>query len=83
MYLEILTPDTKVFEGEVEAVQLPGKKGLFEVLTGHAPIISDLEEGKIRIKTSNDEQIINIDGGVVEVLENKIVVLVEAVLEKG
>lgn len=78
MFLEILTPDKKIFEGEIDAVRFPGKKGLFEVLNDHAPIISDLEEGKIRIKTSNDEQIINIDGGVMEVLNNKIVVLIES-----
>ena len=49
MHLEIITPETKIFAGEVEAVQLPGLDGLFQVLKGHAPIISALGKGKVKI----------------------------------
>ena len=79
MYLEIITPDKKVFEGEVKLVQLPGSKGGFEILKNHAPIISTLEKGILRIKDANDkEHEFEVDGGVVENKSNKIIVLVES-----
>ncbi|HSI90990.1 MAG TPA: ATP synthase F1 subunit epsilon [Adhaeribacter sp.] len=80
MHLEIITPDKKVFEGEVIGAMFPGTGGAFEVLNNHAPLISTLENGPVRIHTSAGYQFITIDGGVVEVLNNKIVVLAEAVL---
>jgi len=79
MTLEILTPDKKIFEGEVTAVTVPGTMGSFQILRDHAPIISTLEDGPVIIKTKTDEEIIVIKGGVVEVLKNKIIVLAEGV----
>ncbi|WP_367864288.1 ATP synthase F1 subunit epsilon [Pedobacter sp. WC2423] len=79
MTLEILTPDKKVFEGEVTAVTVPGTMGSFQILRDHAPIISTLEDGPVIIKSKADEQIFIIKGGVVEVLKNKIIVLAEGV----
>lgn len=79
MTLEILTPDKKVFEGEVTAVTVPGTIGSFQILKDHAPIISTLEDGPVIIKSKTSEQIITIKGGVVEVLKNKIIVLAEGV----
>lgn len=79
MILEILTPDKKVFEGEVNAVTVPGTMGSFQILKDHAPIISTLEDGPVIIKTKTDEQTFMIKGGVVEVLKNKIIVLAEGV----
>jgi F-type H+-transporting ATPase subunit epsilon len=80
MYLEIITPDKKVFEGEVKLIQLPGSKGGFEMLKNHAPIISTLEKGTIKIEDMNNkEQLFEINGGVVENKANKIIVLVESV----
>jgi len=79
MYLEIITPDKKVFEGEIKLIQLPGSKGAFEMLNNHAPIISTLEKGRIKIQDKNGkEQFFDIDGGVVENKSNKIIVLVES-----
>mgnify|MGYP000580067111 CR=1 FL=1 len=49
MLLEIITPEHQIFSGEVEAVQLPGKDGLFQVLNAHAPIISTLKGGMVKI----------------------------------
>ncbi|MBB6500825.1 ATP synthase F1 subunit epsilon [Pedobacter cryoconitis] len=79
MKLEILTPDKKVFEGEVTAVTVPGTMGSFQILKDHAPIISTLEDGPVIIKSKTDEQTFIIKGGVVEVLKNKIIVLAEGV----
>ena len=55
MTLEILTPDKKVFEGEVTAVTVPGTLGSFQILKDHAPIISTLEDGPVIIKSKTDD----------------------------
>ncbi|HEY0054470.1 MAG TPA: ATP synthase F1 subunit epsilon [Pedobacter sp.] len=80
MTLEILTPDKKVYEGEVTSVTVPGTAGSFEILNNHAPIISTLEDGKVIIRSSgkNEERFV-IKGGVVEVVDNKITLLAEGV----
>jgi len=80
--LEILTPEKKVFEGTVELVKVPGTKGSFAILNMHAPIISTLEKGEVKVKKSeNHEQIFTISGGVVEVRDNKIIILAESIIE--
>ena len=81
MYLDILTPDQKVFSGGITSVQVPGASGSFEVLTNHAPIISILEKGDVTVRLLKEEQIFKIDGGVVEVLNNKVIVLAESILK--
>jgi F-type H+-transporting ATPase subunit epsilon len=81
MYLEIITPDKSVFAGEVASAQFPGVQGSFEVLNNHAPLISTLENGRIRITSATGNQYFQVDGGVVEVLNNKIIVLAEAITE--
>ena len=79
MYLEIITPDKKIFEGEVSLIQVPGSKGAFEILKNHAPIISTLDKGVIKIKDkAGNEQLFEVDGGVIENKANKIIVLVES-----
>ncbi|HSY61682.1 MAG TPA: ATP synthase F1 subunit epsilon [Cytophaga sp.] len=80
MYLDILTPDQTVFSGEINSVQVPGTAGRFEVLTNHAPIISTLEKGDVTIRLAKEEKTFKIDGGVVEVLHDKVIVLAEAIL---
>jgi F-type H+-transporting ATPase subunit epsilon len=77
MFLEIITPDKKVFSGEVTSVTVPGTKGSFQVLNNHAPIISTLEDGKVKVRTGQGVQTFDIKGGVVEVLKNKVIVLAE------
>ncbi len=75
MYLELITPDQTLFEGEVVSVKLPGTKGKFETLNNHAAIISSLEKGTLSVKTSEGIKDFDISGGIVEVLNNKIIVL--------
>lgn len=82
MTLEILTPDKKIFSGEVYGIQLPGISGMFEVLDKHAPIVSALKAGKLKIlKDKNAIVQYDIQGGFVEVLNNKASVLVEGATE--
>lgn len=79
MTLEILTPERKIFSGDVYGVQLPGISGLFEVLDKHAPLVSALKDGKLKIlkDKSNNTVSYTIQSGFVEVLNNKTTVLVE------
>jgi F-type H+-transporting ATPase subunit epsilon len=79
MELEIITPESTLFSGEIELVRLPGIGGSFEILKNHAPLISTLAEGKIKVKNiSGVVSWFDISGGVVEVLNNNVRVLVEA-----
>ena len=78
MQLEIITPEHKVFEGQVSSVQLPGVDGKFEILNNHAPIISTLTKGNVRvIDTNKNTELFEINGGVIEMQNNKIIVLAE------
>ncbi len=79
MNLEILTPERKLFSGDVYGVQLPGITGLFEVLNRHAPLVSALKAGRMKVlkEKANDELFYDIQSGFVEVLDNKVTVLVE------
>jgi F-type H+-transporting ATPase subunit epsilon len=79
MNLEILTPERKLFSGDVYGVQLPGIAGLFEVLNRHAPLVSALKAGRLKVlkDRSNDLAFYDIQSGFVEVLDNKVTVLVE------
>jgi F-type H+-transporting ATPase subunit epsilon len=96
MRLEIITPEQEIFKGEADAVQLPGLDGSFQVLNGHAPIISGLSNGTVKVdlpvpfdageKTSNliqkdssNAKVIRvaIKGGVMEMFNNKVIILAE------
>ncbi|MEE4197701.1 MAG: ATP synthase F1 subunit epsilon [Bacteroidales bacterium] len=81
MDLEIITPDKKVYSGKVNLVQVPGTKGLFEVLEYHAPIISTLEKGRVKIVEGSSESFFHIDGGVIEVKNNRVIILAESIKE--
>jgi F-type H+-transporting ATPase subunit epsilon len=82
MNLEILTPDKKIFEGEVRSVTVPGTMGSFEILNNHAPIISTLDDGKLTVRPGGKEEVFMVKGGVVEVLNNNVMVLAESVAAK-
>ena len=96
MQLEIITPESEIFAGDAEAVQFPGLNGGFQVLKNHAPIISALSKGVVKVnldkafqKTDNTSELIQIDksdknviridikGGVMEMLNDKVIVLAE------
>lgn len=78
MKIKITKPDSTLFEGEAKLVQLPGVGGKFEILENHAPIISALAAGDIRIVApDNAEQIFAIRGGVIKGQRNELLVLVQ------
>jgi F-type H+-transporting ATPase subunit epsilon len=83
MKLEILTPEQKIYSGDVYGVQLPGISGLFEVLDKHAPLVSALKSGTLKIlKDKNSTAQYTIQSGFVEVLNNSTTILVEGAVEK-
>src|ERR1700755_1594845 len=79
MNLEILTPERKLFSGDVYGVQLPGVTGLFEVLEKHAPLVSALKAGKLKVLKDKNNHLAfyEIQSGFVEVINNRVTVLVE------
>ncbi|TAF72936.1 MAG: ATP synthase F1 subunit epsilon [Bacteroidetes bacterium] len=79
MKVEIVTPDKKVYEGEVDGVQLPGADGSFEILNNHAPIVATLAAGKLKVRTGKESEVFTISGGLVEMQKNKLIVLAESV----
>jgi len=82
MELEILTPVGKLFSGDVYGIQLPGISGSFEILEKHAPRVSALGKGNVKVlndKSGNNQTTYAINGGFIEILNNKCVVLVESV----
>ena len=77
MNLTILTPEKELFNGSVKSVKVPGTTGQFEVLNGHAPIVSSLGKGVVRIvENGGNKQEFRIDKGFIEVLRNEVSVLV-------
>lgn len=81
MQLEIITPDKKVYSGEVTSATFPGVNGSFQVLHNHAPIISSLADGIVKYRDGNGEANLHVSGGIVEVKNNIITLLAESVLD--
>lgn len=78
--IEIITPEKEVYKGEIRSLKVPGKKGAFQVLKDHASIVSTLVEGKVSVKDMNNKvSDFQIEGGVVEVNNNTIILLAESV----
>ncbi|ADQ18433.1 ATP synthase F1 subunit epsilon [Leadbetterella byssophila] len=80
MRLEITTPEKNVFSGEVDLVTLPGKEGQFQILKDHAPMVSTLATGELVYEISGKKESITVEGGVVQVQNNKVLVLAEGVI---
>ena len=91
MNIEIVSPEGKIFAGNAKAIQLPGTNGLFQILDHHAPMISTLRSGQLKLdlseknteglerfqKLNSGQYVFDIKGGVVEVLNNKVIVLID------
>lgn len=77
MHLDIITPDKKIYSGEVSSVSVPGTGGRFQILNNHAPIISSLLGGKIKVVDSEGTKEFDVKGGVVENLKNNVIILAE------
>jgi F-type H+-transporting ATPase subunit epsilon len=77
MKLTILSPDKEIFSGEVTSVKVPGSAGSFELLNNHAPIVSSLSNGVVRVRTPKETFSFKVDKGFIEMLNNNISLLVQ------
>jgi len=77
MQLTILTPEKEIFSGTIKSVKVPGTSGQFEILAGHAPIVSSLTEGEVRVLDDQGSRLLyTIERGFVEVLNDEVSLLV-------
>jgi F-type H+-transporting ATPase subunit epsilon len=78
MTVQIITPEKVIYSGEANLVQLPGTDGSFEILKNHTAMISTLKKGKVKVEVADKSvETFEINGGVVEVLKNKVIVLAD------
>ncbi|MEC3906470.1 F0F1 ATP synthase subunit epsilon [Tamlana sp. 2201CG12-4] len=92
MYLEIVSPEATLFSGEVTSVAVPGVNGEFQMLNNHAPVVSILKEGVVKIagnieldedvqdkftKGDSGETLLKINSGTLEMKDNKVIVLAD------
>ena len=75
MQVDILSPDSTLFSGEAKVVTLPGVNGSFQIMNMHAPMISALAKGNVSVDTGSEKQEFPVNGGIIEVVDNKIVIL--------
>lgn len=84
MHLTILTPEKEVFTGQIKSVKVPGTSGQFEILSGHAPIVSSLTEGEVRVlDEQGQKQQYTIERGFIEVLNDEVSLLVRGLAERN
>ena len=75
MQVDILTPDATLYSGEAKVVTLPGVNGSFQIMNMHAPMISALSNGNVIVDNGAEKLEFPVKGGIIEVLNNKIVIL--------
>ncbi|MFK7948692.1 MAG: ATP synthase F1 subunit epsilon [Saprospiraceae bacterium] len=81
MKLVVLTPEKEYFNGEITGINVPGIAGGFEILKGHAPIVSALTSGTVKVtKAEGGNENIMITGGFIEVLNNEVSVLASGIV---
>ena len=75
MNVNIITPDKNLYTGDASSLIVPGSDGLLGILDNHAPLISSLKEGQVKLTNSEGEKTFDVKGGVIEVLNNKVIIL--------
>jgi len=82
MFVELISPEKVFYSGECTMVRLPGKKGSFSVLDNHAPLISSLESGVVKITLQKDDYLIfDVESGFVEVRDNRVTICGDKVVK--
>jgi len=77
--LNILTPETSIFDGEADSLVVPGAYGLFGILNNHAPILSSITPGQLKFKSGEEEKAFHISGGFIEFSLNQATILADAI----
>ena len=78
LHLEIVTSEKTVFEGEVDMVTVPGSAGVMGILANHAPVLSTLKPGELRVKRGNQFDEYAVGGGFVDIHDNKVIILADS-----
>ena len=76
MDVQIITPDKFLYQGQADLITVPGTSGSIGILNHHASLVSSLKKGEIKIVLNEKEEFFKIEGGVIEVSQNKVIVLV-------
>ena len=76
MDVQIITPDKSLYQGLADLITVPGTSGSIGILNHHAPLVSSLKKGEIKIVLNEKEEFFKIEGGVIEVSQNKVIILV-------
>ena len=76
MDVQIITPDKSLYQGQADLITVPGTSGSIGILNHHAPLVSSLKKGEIKLVLNEKEEFFKIEGGVIEVSQNKVIVLV-------
>lgn len=79
IFLEIISPSKTVFQGQVSSITVPGIVGSFQILKNHAPLVSTLDIGELKIKIDDKFQYFAISGGTIEINNNKVLILADSV----
>jgi F-type H+-transporting ATPase subunit epsilon len=79
IYLEIISPSKIVFQGQVSSITVPGTSGNFQILKNHAPLVSTLEIGELKIMINDKYEYYAISGGTIEIFDNKVLILAQSV----
>ena len=77
MQVDIITPDQNLYSGEASSIVVPGSDGLIGIKNNHAPLITSLKKGNVKLTNESGQQNFDVNGGVVEVLNNKVIILAE------
>jgi F-type H+-transporting ATPase subunit epsilon len=78
LHLEIVTSDRTVFEGPVDMVTVPGGGGVMGILPNHAPVLSTLKSGELRVKIGAETHEFAIGGGFVDIHNNRVIILADS-----
>lgn len=78
--VDVVSAEAEVFSGMAEFVALPGESGELGILPGHTPLITRIKPGAVRIQNGNDEELVFVAGGILEVQPNKITILADTAI---
>ncbi len=78
LHLEIVTGEREVYKGEVDMINAPGGDGDMGILPKHAPVLSTLKPGVLRVKIGNDTQEFAIGGGFIDIYADRVIVLADS-----
>lgn len=81
LHFSLVSPERELFSGEVDQVDAPGSEGDFGVLAGHAPFMTTLKEGRVKVHNNGHVTIFDVHGGFADVTPEGLTILAERAVE--